>query len=77
MPESLANSLAYLNSILNSRLFIQCSKVSADNRIQEILRINSYNFYAFAMRYYPKMYPLTLDIYDHEPHPGNTIEDED
>lgn len=28
------------------------------------------------MKYYPKLYPLTLDIYNTEPLPGDFIENE-
>jgi hypothetical protein len=66
--------LAYIHSIVNSKLFTNPLKLTPDSRIAEILRINSIDFYSFASRYYPKLYPLTLDIYDGEPLPGDFID---
>ncbi len=48
--------------------------MAADQRVIEIIRINSLNFYAFAMKFYPKLYPLTLDIYNGDLIPGDFIE---
>jgi len=66
--------LAYIHSIINSKLFTNPLKLTSDYRVAEILRINSSDFYSFAMKYYPKLYPLTLDIYNTDPLPGDFIE---
>lgn len=68
--------LAYIHAIVNSKLFTNPLKLTTDYRIAEILKINSIDFYSFAMKYYPKLYPLTLDIYNTEPLPGDFIESE-
>jgi len=63
VPHQLAWAFSYISSILNSRMFLNYTKMSADNRIVEYLRINSLSPYLFSARYYSKLYPLTLDIY--------------
>lgn len=73
-PPNLRLALPYIHTIINSKLFTNPLKLTNDYRIAEILRINSTDFYSFAMRYYPKLYPLTLDIYDTDPLPGDFIE---
>ena len=48
--------------------------------IVEYLRIQQLNPYLFASRFYPKLYPLSLSIYDVEegtPMPGDFIENEE
>lgn len=53
--------------------------MSSDMRIMEYLRIQQLNPYFFASRFYPKLYPLTLSIYEVEegaPMPGDFIESE-
>lgn len=62
-PPNLKLALAYLHVIGNSKLFTNPLKLTSDYRIAEILKINSMDFYSFAMKYYPKLYPLTMDIY--------------
>lgn len=66
--------LAYIHSIMNSKMFTNPLKITNDSRIAEILKINTLDFYSFAMRYYPKIYPLTMDIYNSEPLPGDFYE---
>lgn len=76
VPPGMAWSLAYLSSGLNSRLFLNWMKSSPDARIVKYLYINQLNPYFFSARYYPKLYPLTLDIYEVEegsPMPGDFI----
>jgi hypothetical protein len=73
-PPNFRLAMAYIHTIVNSKLFTNPLKLTSDYRIAEILKINSSDFYSFAMRYYPKLYPLTLDIYDTEPLPGDFIE---
>lgn len=63
-PQNLKLALAYLHVIANSKLFINPLKLTSDYRIAEILKINSVDFFSFAMKYYPKLYPLTMDIYE-------------
>jgi hypothetical protein len=75
-PQNLRNGMAYIHTIINSKLFTNPLKLTNDFRIAEILKINSADFYSFAMKYYPKLYPLTLDIYNTEPLPGDFIENE-
>ena len=58
------DGLAYMHSILNSKMFTNPLKITNDTRIAEILNINTLDFYSFTMRYYPKIYPLTMDIYN-------------
>ena len=41
----------------------------------EILKIRIYGFSHFGNRYYPKLYPLTLSIYEQGPTPGDYLED--
>ena len=74
---NLSPAFAYLNSIMNSRLFVNWNKSSADFRMSEILKIRSYGFTHFGNRYYPKLYPLTLSIYEQEPIPGDYLEGEE
>ncbi len=64
LPQNLANFLPYIHTVINSKLFLNWQKIPSDYRISEILKLNSQNFYAFATRNYPKLYPITLDIYD-------------
>lgn len=68
---------SYLHVILNSKLFLSHIKATSDQRINEYLKLHSSNPYFFATRYYPRVYPLTLDIYDQEPLPGDFIENEE
>jgi hypothetical protein len=63
-PSNLKIGLAYIHSILNSKLFLNSLKMTNDYKMVEILKINTYDFYSFAMRFYPKVYPLTMDIYE-------------
>ncbi len=73
----LAWSLSYFNSVLNLRLFHNWMKWSPDPRMYMNLQIQSLNPYMFASKFYPRLYPLTLDIYDVEegqPMPGDYIE---
>jgi hypothetical protein len=72
-PPNLKLALAYLHVIANSKLFTNPLKLTSDYRIAEILKLNSMDFFSFAMKYYPKLYPLTMDIYDNEPLPGDFI----
>ena len=68
---------AYLSSALNSKLFLNTVKLSPDARIVKYLQIQQLSPYFFASRFYPRLYPLTLDIYDVEegkPIPGDFIE---
>jgi hypothetical protein len=41
------------------------------------LKLSALSPYFFASRYYSHLYPLTLDIYDNEPLPGDFIETDD
>lgn len=68
---------SYLHVILNSKLFLSHIKATSDQRINEYLKLHNSNPYFFATRYYPRVYPLTLDIYDQEPLPGDFIENEE
>lgn len=55
-------------------------KLSPDARIIKYLYIHQLNPYFFSSRYYPKLYPLTLTIYDVEegsPMPGDFIEEDE
>lgn len=77
VPVGMVLSFCYLSSVLNSRLFLSSNKLSPDARIIEYLRLNQLNPYFFASRYYPRLYPLTLSIYEVEegyPMPGDFIE---
>ena len=56
--------LAYIHSIINSKIFLNVIKSSPDIRITEILKINSYNFAHFANKFYPKLFPINMDIYE-------------
>ena len=67
----------YVHTILNSRIFLNVVRGSVDARMSEILKINSYNFVQFANKYYPKLYPLTMDIYEGDISPGDYIENEE
>jgi hypothetical protein len=54
--------------------------MSPDARIIDYLRIQQLSPYFFASRFYPRLYPLTLDIYEVEegaPMPGDFIEEEE
>ena len=54
--------------------------MSSDMRIIKYLQVQQLNPYFFASRYYTRVYPLTLDIYEVEegnPVPGDFIEDEE
>jgi hypothetical protein len=80
VPAGMVWSFSYLNSVLNSKLFLGSTKMPSDLRIVEYLRIQQLNPYFFVTRFYPKIYPLTLDIYDIEegaPMPGDFIENEE
>lgn len=72
-PSGLAWAFSYIHSFLNSRLFLNYTKISSDARINEFLKLSALNPYFFASRYYSHLYPLTLDIYDNEPLPGDFI----
>ena len=72
-PPNLRIGLAYIHTIINHKIFTNPYKLTTDSRIAEILRINTLDFYSFAMRYYPKLYPLTMDIYDSTPVPGDFV----
>lgn len=74
IPQNLTWALAYLHTILNGKLFLSHMKTTPDLRIYEYLQVHSSNPYFFANRYYPHAYPLTLDIYEEEPLPGDFIE---
>jgi len=80
VPAGMVWSFSYLSSVLNSKLFLGSTKMPSDMRIVEYLRIQQLNPYYFVARFYPKLYPLTLDIYDIEegaPMPGDFIENEE
>lgn len=80
VPTGMVWSFSYLSSVLNSKLFLNSIKISPDMRIVEFLRIQQLNPYFYASRLYPKLYPLTLSIYEVEegaPMPGDFIEDEE
>jgi len=62
-PSNLKIGLAYIHSVINSKLFLNSLKMPNDYKICEILKINTYDFYSYSMRFYPKIYPLTMDIY--------------
>lgn len=70
------NCLAYLHSIFSSCLFTNLTKLNADRKIDEIIKINSLGFRDFANKYYPKMYCVDLNIYDNEPFPGDYLEND-
>jgi len=74
VPSGMSWAFAYLHVIFNSKLFLNSSKATPDFRIAEILKLTSANFYSFANRFYPKLYPLTMDIYDSEILPGDFID---
>lgn len=71
-----APALAYIHSILNSRLFLNMNKTSTDYIIYEALRTNRLNFYQYANYFYPKLYSLGLEIYESQIVPGELIEGE-
>ena len=60
----MAWTFAYLSSVLNSKLFVKVMKMSSDERILKYLKIQQLNPYLFASQFYPRMYPLTFDIYE-------------
>lgn len=64
VPSGMVWSFSYLSSVLNSKLFLSSLKMVPDLRIVEYLRIQQLNPYLFASRFYPKLYPLSLSIYD-------------
>lgn len=69
---------AYLGSVINSRLFLNWMKLPSDHRIYTYLQVQQLNPYLFASRFYPRVYPLTMDIYEVEegsPVPGDFIEE--
>ena len=74
VPSKMAWTFIYLHSILNGKLFLNTLKTTADMRMSEFLKLHRSNPYAFAPRYYPRAFPLTLDIYEEEPLPGDFIE---
>lgn len=55
-----AACLAYLHSVINSKMFLNSNKTSTDYKIYEMLKINSMNFFSFANRLYPKLYSLGM-----------------
>jgi hypothetical protein len=67
--------LSYLHVILNSKLFLSYIKTTSDLRIFDYLKLHTSNPYFFATRYYPRVYPLTMDIYEEEPLPGDFIDE--
>ena len=73
MPQSMIWMLSYIHSLINSRMFLNYFKMTSDGRIYEYLKIHNSNPYFFANRYYPRVYPITLDIYEGEPLPGDFI----
>lgn len=73
---NLSPAFAYIHTILNSRLFLNHLKLSADSRMYEILKILSYGFSHFANRYYPKLISISMDIYEGEIMPGDYMETE-
>lgn len=78
-PSNLKIALAYLHVIANSKIFTNPLKLTSDYRVSEILKMNSMDFFSFAMKYYPKLYPLTMDIYENNLLPGdfiNSVEEE-
>ena len=80
VPHSMGWAFAYLGSVINSKLFLNWSKLPADVRIHKYLQIQQLNPYLFASCFYPRVYPLTLDIYEVEegnPIPGDFIEEEE
>lgn len=63
---NLAPALAYIHSVLNSKLFLNSVKYSPDFRIVDSLKICSSGFHQFALKYYPHLYSLNTDIYEIE-----------
>ena len=66
VPQNMAWTFAYLASVLSSKLFLNWMKMTSDSRIQKYLQIQQLNPYQFASTFYPRVYPITLDIYDVE-----------
>lgn len=80
VPPGMTWTLTYLSSALNSRLFLNWMKLSSDARLIKYLYIQQLNPYFFSARFYPRLYSLTLDIYEVEegsPMPGDFIEGEE
>lgn len=66
--------LPYIHGVLSSCLFTNLMRNIPDSRIVELSKLNSISFQNFANRFYPKLYPIDLDIYDGEILPGDFIE---
>lgn len=66
VPNSMRLLFSYLGSVLNSRLFLSWVKLAPDARIHKYLQIQQLNPYMFASSFYPRVYPITLDIYEVE-----------
>jgi hypothetical protein len=73
MPEGLAWAVHYLHSLLSGRLFLNQQRFTADSVVHEYLQLQSSCPYSFASYLYPRLYPLTLDIYEQEPLPGDYL----
>ena len=71
---NLAPAFAYIHGIVNSKIFLNHFKTTPDIRIAEILKVNNLNFGLFANKFYPKLYPISMDIYEGELMPGDMIE---
>ena len=70
---------SYLGSALNSKLFLNSLKMAPDARIVKYLELQQLSPYFYASKLYPRVYPLTLEIYEVEegyPMPGDFIEEE-
>ena len=79
-PQGLIWALSYIGSVANSRLFVNVMKLSSDQRMIEYLNIQQLSPFFFSNKFYPKLYPLTLDIYDvpeGSPVPGDYVEEEE
>ena len=77
LPLNMCWAVSYLHNVLNSRMFLSFHKMPTDARVEQILSIQRANPYIFATKFYPKLYPLTLDIYEGDPLPGDFIDNED
>ena len=74
LPLNFCWALSYLHVVFNSRLFLSTHKSNSDARVAQMLAIHRSNPYNFAVKFYPKLYPLTLDIYEMDPLPGDFID---
>ncbi len=74
LPLNLSWAFSYLHNLLNSKLFLSSVKLTTDARMDMILGVHRSNPYSFATKWYPKLYPITLDIYEGDPLPGDLID---